>query len=243
MTEFSASLLGDRFAPVTSSMGFLKAPIEEVDEALVEWRTRVHGSAMSQKLAGGLVKHVHLLEPLTGGVRPRELIVATQNPEWTALFDCGVQGGDQSTTVGYLARTMHVYGAVVVSVPDVADRAGGPASYGARQFEMFGPVATQFLNYVRTVSVVRDGVRWRFDANGTVQDFEDEQAYKHRRVSERFTSSMLVRYAEALGLQPFEPNFFRGPTALVVSPVSPPPGALVLSLAEAQRRAGIKAAG
>ncbi|MDQ1292322.1 MAG: hypothetical protein QG608_200 [Actinomycetota bacterium] len=100
-------------------------------------------------------------------------------------------------------------------------------------------MSTDFLNYVRTVSVVRDGDRWRFDANGTVQDFEDVGAYKRRSVAARFTGSMLVEYAAALGLQPFEGEFFPGPSVLVRNPAVPPPGALVCSLQDAQQQAGI----
>lgn len=233
------TLWGDMFAPVTSAMGFLRAPLDVVADGLVAWRREIHGSVQSERLPGGLRDHVSNLEPLTGGVYPRELVVVTANPEWTAVFDCGVEGGDPSTTVGYLARTLPVQGVVVVSIPDVPPAAGRPQRFGARQFEMFAPIPTDFLNYVRTVSVVRDGDRWRFDANGTVQDFEDVGAYKRRRVAERFTSTMLVDYAAALGLKPFERGFFPGPSVLVRNPAVPPAGGLVLSLEDAQRRAGI----
>jgi hypothetical protein len=233
------TLWGDAFAPVTSAMGFLRAPLEVVADGLVAWRREIHGSAQSDRLPGGLRDHVLALEPLTGGVRPRELVVATESPEWTAVFDCGVQGGDPTTTVGYLARTLRLQGVVVVSIPDTPATAGRPQRFGARQLEMFAPMSTDFLNYIRTVSVVRDGDRWRFDANGTVQDFEDVGAYKRRRVAERFTGMMLVEYAAALGLRPFEGEFFPGPSVLVRSPAVPPPGALVLSLQDAQQRAGI----
>lgn len=233
------TLLGDLFAPVTSAMGFLRAPLGEVADGLTSWRRDIHGSAESVRLDGGLRGNVSALEPLTGGVRPRELVVATGNPEWTAIFDCGVQGGDPSTTVGFLARTLRAQGVTVVSIPDVPADVGQPERYGARQFEMFGPVATDFLNYVRTVSLVRDGSRWRFDANGTVQDFEHIEAYRRRKVAERFTPSMLVEYAAALGLDPFNEAFFPGPCVLVSNPAVPPPGAVVLSIHDAQRWAGI----
>lgn len=173
-------------------------------------------------------------------MRPRELLVATRNPEWTAIFDCGVQGGDPSTTVGFMARTLKVYGAVVVSIPDRPGSLGHLERYGARQFEMFGPIQTNFLNYVRSVSVVRDGVRWRFDASGTVQDFEDVTAYRRSKIAERFTSSMLISYSAALGLEPFEEDFFPGPCVLITNPASPPSGAVVLNLHDARRWAGIE---
>jgi len=237
----TAPLYGERLAPVTSSIGFVRAPMHEAAEALCEWRQSIHGSAQIVRLQGGLVDNISRLEPLTGGVRPRELVVGTASPEWTAVFDCGVQGGDQITTVGYLARTKRWHGVVVTYIPDSAD--ASPERFGARQLELFGPVATDFLNYVRTISVVREGSRWRFDATGTVQDFEDEKAYRKRRVADRFTPEMLRDYATALGLSPFDESFYPGPSALVVNPATPPPGGLVLDLASAQRRVGIVPAG
>jgi hypothetical protein len=238
MTE-DVTLCGDLFAPVTSAMGFLRAPLGVVVDGLVAWRQRIHGSADWGPLDGGIRANVAALEPLTGGVAPRELVISTGSAEWTAIFDCGIDGGDPRTTAGYLARTLKVQGVAVVSIPDVRASGGRSVRYGARQFEMFGPIGADFLNHVRSVSLVRDGERWRFDANGTVQDFEDVEAYGRRKVADRFTSSMLVDYAGALGLRPFEEEFFPGPSVLVRNPAVPPPGAVVLSLRDAQRRAGI----
>jgi len=230
---------GDAYAPVSWSMGFLRAPLEVVAEGLVAWRREIHGSARGERLSGGLFANVSALEPLTAGVRPRELVVATRNREWVGLFDNGVLGGDPVSRVGYLARRLGVDGVVVVSTLDVQGGTGRRARSGSRQLQLFAPTDTYFLNYVRTISVARDGSRWRFDANGAVQDFEDVEAYRRRRVADRFTLTMLADYAAALGLKPFDPDFFTGPCVLVRNPETPPPGALVLSLRDAQRRAGI----
>ncbi len=217
------TLCGDQFAPVTWAMGFLRAPLDVVTDALQSWRRDIHGSAQADRRLGGLREHVLELEPLTGGVMPRELVVATQNPEWTALFGCGIQGGDAVSTVGHLSRTLQCQGLALRSI-----------AHRARQFEMFGPIRTDFLNYVRTISVTRDGGRWRFDAAGTVQDFEEVEAYSRTRVAERFTPPMLADYCAAVGLRPFEEDFFPGPSVLVRNPAVPPPGGLVLSIRDAQ---------
>lgn len=232
------TLLGDRFAPVTSCVGFVRAPLTEVAEELRQWRAEIHGDAWSTRFDGGLATNLERLEPLTGGVRPRELVVATR-ADWTAVFDCGVQGGDQVTTVAVLARRIVAQGLVVVSIPDRRGGDGVPERYGARQFELFGPFENGFLNYVRTISVVRDGGRWRFDANGTVQDFEDEAAYSHRRIVDRFTEEMLLDYASAVGVEPFDDGFYPGPTVLVSNPAVVPRGGWSLTIAEAQRQFGI----
>jgi hypothetical protein len=111
-------LFGDSYAPVTSSIGIVRASLQEVAEELRQWRAEIHGAATVRPLDGGLLENVMRLEPLTGGVRPRELLVATQHKDWTALFDCGVQGGDQVTTVAVLARRMVVQGLAVTSILD-----------------------------------------------------------------------------------------------------------------------------
>lgn len=208
-------------SPVSWATGFLRAPFEQVAEELRQWREEIHGSASKERLSGGLLQSARRLEPLVSGVRPRELVVATATDEWTAVFDCNVHGSDPVSTVGYLSRRLAVHGVVVVHVPDRAASPGRPEQFGARQFELYGPLATDFLNYVRTISVVRDGPRWRFDASGTVQDFEDEAAYTRRRISDRLTVEMLQRYAEAMGLHPFDPEFLSGPCVLVTNPRSP----------------------
>ncbi len=110
---------------------------------------------------------------------------------------------------------------------------------GAVQFELFGPLKTRFLNYVRTVSVAFDGSRWQFNANGTVQDFEEADAYRARRVRDRFTSQMLERYCRALGIEVFDAAFYGPSAALVESAVPPAPGGHVMSLAQVQEWLGI----
>jgi hypothetical protein len=233
------TLLSDRFAPITSAIGFLEIGLDEATDALLTWRRRLYGDAKATERREPLAEVLCSLEPLTLGVRPRELLVATVSP-WTAYFDCGANGGDPVSTVGYLCTVIGCRGAVAVSIPDTAGtRHEHPGRYGAVQFELYGPDMTEFLNYIRTVSAVNDGGRWRFDANGTVQDFEDLDAYRRRRKRDRFTSDMLAGYLAALGLRPFDDDFYEPQSVLVTSNQPVPEGGLALSLADAQARQGI----
>jgi hypothetical protein len=235
---YHLTLLNDAFAPITSGIGFLDKPHDEVAAGLYTWRTRLHGSASVEKFDGGFIENVTRLEPLTSGVHPRELVVQTQNPGWSALFDCGLNGGDPTSTVGYLAQTMQCRGVAVYSIPHTMGTES-PGRYGAIQLQIFGPHKTYFINYVRTLSVAHDGnSRWRFDANGTVQDFEDTAAYTQRSVRKRFTEEMLSNYCLALGLEPFSIGFYSGPSALVTNPSGDNPR-LAMSLSAAQTRLGI----
>jgi hypothetical protein len=81
----------------------------------------------------GFPEILHRLEPLIGGARPRELLVAAG--EWTAYFDCLVQGTDAVSAIGH----RHVPGQVGVRRPrrGPALRGGGgvQGAAGARSSE------------------------------------------------------------------------------------------------------------
>lgn len=232
------TLLDDRYAPITSGLGFLEAPLEEVAKALEKWRVAIHGSARQERFPGGFEENVLKLEPLVSGWRARELLVATSNPNWTAFFDCDHLGGDQRTPVSYLAQAMGCHALFVCSVPPSKDATHGP--WGGLQFELYGPVGNP-LNYVRVISLAQDGARWSFDndVEEPVLDFEEVEAYTSRKVRDRFTLDMLKRYSAALGLHPFDPEFYPGPSILVTNASELQTSKTSLTLAEVRERRGL----
>ena len=226
-------LADDRYAPVTDSLGFLDLPIEQAAEALRSWRSRLHGYARTITLPGGLERNIAQLEPLTTHVRPRELLVSTGDPAWTAYVDCGARGGDPVSTLGHLAKSQRTRAVLVTHVPHTFDRRTGSGRYGSTQLQVLGPEASDVLGYVRVISAAEDGGRWVFHAMGPPFDFEDVHRYEERRIRDRFTLDMLVRYCAELGLKPFELGFYPGPSALVTSPVRVPDDAYRMTLAQA----------
>lgn len=138
------------------------------------------------------------------------------------------------STIGFLSRATQGQGVVVTWVPDTPGDAEPPERPGAVQFELFSPIGSHFLNYARTLSVIRDGKRW-----GTVQAFEDTVAYSRRRARGRFTPEMLRDYARALGLRPFDDDLYPGPSIWVHNPSRSAPGYPTLTFAEAQRQIGV----
>ncbi|MET4004776.1 hypothetical protein ABIB48_003521 [Arthrobacter sp. UYCu511] len=231
------TLLNDRYVPITSGLGFLEAPLGEVAQALEQWRVAIHGSARQERFLGGFEDNVLKLEPLVSGWTSRELLVATSNPNWTAFFDCDVLGGDQKTPISYLAKTMGCHGLFVCSVPASKDASRGP--WGGIQFELYGPVGTP-SNYVRAISLSQDGARWSFYADDKpVLDFEEVEAYTSRKVRDRFTLDMLKRYCAALGLHPFDAEFYPGPSILVTNASEMQTQETSLTLAEVRERMGL----
>lgn len=227
------TLLSERFAPITSAIGFLEASIENVSEELAAWRRSLGAAVSVSHPPDGFPEVLRRLEPLTGGIRPRELLVSAG--DWTAYFDCGLRGTDAVSTMGHLSRQLRCQGLAVRTVPRTVGVAGiSSGRMGSVQFELFGPIDTDFLNYVRTISVSHTGSKWRFDANGTEQTFEETDAYSARRVRDRFTSAMLERYCQAMGIDVFRPEFYGPEATLVESDLPPAPGGMVMTLAEVQ---------
>jgi hypothetical protein len=240
--QTSLLLYGEAFAPTTSAIGFLELPLADVTSALQAWRSERHPGVQVERLSGPLDSMLPILEPLTAGTRPRELLVETAGGRWTAYFDCLLTGTDAVSAIGHLSRTLKCQGLAIRCEPDVPSSDGRPARMGATQFELFGPLPTEFINYVRTVSVINDGGRWRFDANGTVQWFEDVSRYEARRVRSRFDAAMLRDYCRALGVDPFDTSAYGPQGALVTTPLPPAPGGHVMSFAEVQKWLGISPA-
>lgn len=202
---------------MTSSMGFLQLRLEEAVEALAAWRRSLTGGKVSVEEAGRFPQCLHRLEPLVAGARPQELLVQASDG-WTAYFDCLLRGTDAVSAVGHLSRTVRCQGVAVAVIPNTVGVPGiKEGRFGAVQFELFGPLPTEFLNYVRTISAAHDGNRWVFSANGVEQWFEEADAYEARRVRERFTLEMLERYCKALGIDVFDPERY-GPAPVCARP-------------------------
>jgi hypothetical protein len=224
------TLLDERFAPITSQIGFLETSVDEAQQALEDWRGELYDHVASAALDAfpDALRH---LEPLTAAGRPREILVPVGR--WTAYFDNSLRGTDALSAIGHLSRRMQCQGLAVTTVPHTLD-GRGTGRAGAVQFELFGPLATEFLNYVRTVAVTFDGSRWVFTATGTPQAFEETGAYQARRTRDRFTSEMLERYCKALGIDVFDPEAYGPEAFLLESAVPLPADGLVMSLKQAQ---------
>lgn len=120
-----------------------------------------------------------------------------------------------------------------------SDEGRARGTYGAVQFELFGPGRGQFLDYLRSVSVAWAGGRWTFSANGEPQPFEEIERYDRRKITDRFTPEMLDRYCAAIGVRPWESSFYMGPGTLVTTMDALPSTARVVSLRQAREQLGL----
>src|SRR5262245_16759642 len=102
-------LLEDRFAPITSTIGFLKAEPLAVTGAFLEWQSEIQsrrrGRLAMLAVAGSLENALRSLLPLTS-VEARLFLFLPTKSGWTAFFDNRHQGTDAVPIVSYLAKSM-----------------------------------------------------------------------------------------------------------------------------------------
>jgi hypothetical protein len=226
MTEnMKGLLLDDRWAPVTSTMGFLETSAEHAARAFAAWQGGLlapRGIAVEVRpVSGPLEQALSALLPLTSPERRRHLFLPTRSA-WTAYVDNARGGTDAASAMSYMAETLGCRGLRVVAVPHTYRK--GQGRYGAVMLDMYAPHRTTTgFNYVRALGASNDGGRWAFDQFGEPFPFEKLEQYQARRVRDRFTFDMLKEYLHHLGLSPFEEDFYlpQGAPAWLVEKTGP----------------------
>jgi hypothetical protein len=213
--EMKGLLLEDRWAPVTSTMGFLELGAEQAAQAFATWHREVltpRGITVEVlPVAGTLEQVLSSLLPLTSGERRRHLFIPTRSA-WTAYVSDQWTGTDAASPMSVMARRLGIRCLRVVAVPHTLR--GDRGRYGAVMLEVYGPEQPgKISNTVRALAAANDGGRWVFDQSGEPFPFEQVERYQARRVRDRFTFEMLKDYLRHLGLAPFEEDFYLPPGA------------------------------
>jgi hypothetical protein len=207
--DMKGLLLDDRWAPVTSEMGFLEIDAAQAARAFAAWQGRLlepDGVTVAVRpVTGSLEQVLSSLLPLTDSEIQRHLFIPTRSA-WTGYVENSYRGTDASSAMGSMAQTLGCRGLRVVAVPNTYRN--GKGRYGAVMLEVYGLHQTAWLNYVRALGASNDGGRWVFDEFGEPFPFEQREKYQERRVKDRFTFDMLKEYLRHLGLSPFEENFY-----------------------------------
>ena len=107
---------------------------------------------------------------------------------------------------------------------------------GKHSFSLYGPTKSDWLNRIRHLQVSHDVDGWTFDEGGKLQPFEEAEAYKKRRIQDRFTFEMLERYCKALGIELNQDDFYGSKGCSVRTTGRKQRGDLAMSIAEARSR-------
>lgn len=207
-------LFDNKLAPVTSEIGFLEVDHAAAVAAFVSWQKPIQenrGVVLCERLVEGSLNQVlKTLNPLTSVERRRFLFVPTFSTRWVAYFDNGHRGTDATSVISFLAKRIGCMGIRVVAIPDQKEvsASGASGQHGATIMEVYGQDDTDFLNYIRSVSVTNDGKKWCFSQAGVPFHFENLSNYKNREVKERFTGELLESYLNDFGISPFNEDFY-----------------------------------
>ena len=220
--EVGPELFEGDVAPLTRQLLFVNAPLKRVVRQQLSMSKEFGKVAKARRAPRQLRQALMTLEPLCLS-GDRNLFFATQNPQWTAVWSNLPRGNDGTNPMYALAIRLGVPGLSVGYSPDVqlADAAAsrrqdGGDQLGARTWRYYTPLADGSRLVSRSLYLARQsGKRWHFDAGGPELPFEDVEAYSERKLLDRLTPQMLADYSAALGVRPFDEDFYSGPGFMV----------------------------
>jgi hypothetical protein len=211
-----------------SDIGFVRSDVRTVASAAVAWWTGLEhiGRVEQREVVGSLDALVGALEPLDTVTARRHLLLPTDGP-WTAVVTNNWRGEGAGSIASVVAEDLAVNALRVLAVED------GTA------FELSGPGGRGPALLIRTVWAIAEDGHWEFGADGSPQPFERLEYYTRRRVEERFPPKLLEAYCRALGIRPFDEDFYAPDrrAALIATP-DRVTGQRTLSLAEARAELG-----
>jgi hypothetical protein len=185
-------VFGGGLWPLGQKVGFVELELAGAIEAYRAWTGgwKPPRPSFKEVREALLIDQLARLPPLEMPYTRRLLVAHGQR--WTAIFDNSRGGGDPYPAVAELSRIAGTRGVLAGHTPQEQ------YPYPSTQFHLFGGEG----DYVRTIDCgVFDSGRWSFEAHGTEQPFEEPEAYNSRRVRDRFTRPMLLRYLSALGIE------------------------------------------
>ena len=177
----------------TAQVGYFECPAPNVAEWLAS--DPEENWTLARASVKSLEDVVATLAP--GGQFSRYVCVPVGS--WTAVMTDGPLGTDVGVLPSYAARELRCRALRAANFDDTHQ-------FPARILEVFGPSGAPPLALERSIVAANDGGKWVFETSGTPLPFEDEAAYRMSRIAERFTSEMLLRYLQLLGVPIDEPE-------------------------------------
>lgn len=232
-------LLDDKLFPLLKDMAFIHADRDTAAKAWLDFKgplLRAHGVEFSSTVVrGSLEQVVRQLEPLSMPTPERYLIVPCRNG-WSLTLDNGAFGSDASSLLyGTVTRTRQRGVRLCITAPFT--KKTGKRRILTVLWSIVEPGDGMTERITRSLAVQKEG-SWHWDNAGEPLSFEETASYDAKRVSERFTPEMLVRYAKALGIDAYNEDFYLthnpGAILLQISHV-PFPNQKNHSLADVQR--------
>ena len=209
--DISNESLLNAYPPVTDNFAFVKADLERIVAFCDDWLIP-QGVKPAERFRAPVEVAIRRLFPIT----EQRMLFIQCNSEWTALF-CDTDDNPE-LPIGNITGKLKLRGAIATYVPNSYNAQTDKGQMGAVQLRMFEPFETFFLNYGRSISVVNEYGRWSFDEGYEPLPFENLEAYKARRIRDRFTIEMLIDYLHHLEIDAYSPGFYTNECALYHPP-------------------------
>jgi hypothetical protein len=210
-SDVSASLLlGNRLAPITSTIAFVSCDVEVAAQALGTVASNYpRATVRAAEVPGTLAEVLGKLLPLRTPIESKYLVMPTKST-WTALFSNNVSGMDtNSWPHATIARAVGCQTAVFSLYPSSAEALVGGSSQPASQFILGGPSPAGPTGFQkRAVYLVSTDGKWEFGQFGDPLSGEPVDAYRRSRLRDRLGVSELNQVAGILGISPFDHSFY-----------------------------------
>jgi hypothetical protein len=206
-------LFQDRFAPITSSMGFFEGDLQFIAQGYKN--ARIEGAKQSplrekireRSVKGNLQKCLESLLPLKQLMTTKSVFVPTRS-RWTAYFTNFRTGADPAY-ISYLPVLLKTRSIWVVAEPHDVPVKGRPATrQGCLIFELSGHEEKDWSNLIRKIWLYSDMGKWHFELLGTPLPFENMERYDEKKKTDRFDLSLLNLYLREFGIDAFNEDFY-----------------------------------
>ena len=203
--ELPELLLADRMTPITNEIALVELPFDQAVEAFLEWQRPLwqrHAELTTRIVHGDLEGILHALEPMHTVRNNRTALIPT-SANWTAFFENLDRGPDLDSTMHSLThRTGRQSLLMAITLREINGVPRQTTMLDSTKFHLRGPIERYLQAWIN------DSDRWTWDVAGDIQPFERPELYQARRIKDRLTIETMTEYAAALGLRPFDADFY-----------------------------------
>lgn len=225
------TLLNEEFYPLTAQYGFVKSPMASVVEACQQdlirrkaWR-KPQLQCEVRDVSGDLRSMVTEFDTSEKVLGKTNSVLLISCGEWVAWFENGLDSHRTWTRHGprdLSVDTVTVGSCLAKSPQDEELEEWEKPETGREGFVLFrhDEVTDQGNGgSSRLVSAAYDLTEWTWDQSGPVRDYEEPERYLKSPLRDRLTSTLVDRYCRALGIRPFDEEFFERTGFIVRAPV------------------------
>jgi len=234
-------ILGNRFAPVTFRIGFIRARLDEVLRQYLRWQHIILRIVSKKAIDGALGRKLEAILPVDDSGE-RLLFTATLS-DWVAVFDNGHRGGQMSNAVAIVSERLNTLGLMYDDVPNTFSKSNPPeakGTWGVLSLSAYGMTEYDVWGTTRWISLQNDVPGWEFHQRGKPWPFEAVERYETRKTTRKIDRELMASYLAEFGIHVYDDAFYDGPGVATNSRCLISPRPKKFDLREIQRQMRIE---